>query len=699
MRGKRQDIQGLRAIAVLLVIANHLVGWPNGGFIGVDLFFVISGFLITGFLLREHERVGRVSLRGFYMRRIKRILPAALTVTAATVVLANLLFSTARAGSTLVDGLFSSVFVANWRFVAIGTDYMHADDSVSPLQHYWSLSVEEQFYLIWPIVIILTLAVARRYPRRYVTAILAFLTIASFGWALWESAAQPTWAYFSTASRAWELGIGALLACCTTSLSRLPARIRPLLVLGGLAAIGISTFEITDASVFPAPWALVPVLGTAAIIAAGIGQTTRASYPIANPATSYLGEISFSLYLWHFPVIVFVGELLPQRGEKYLLASLMLTVLLSIATYHWIESPLRRATWSTSGFANALKATRGKYSVLPALLVCALAVGVMTFQSRLPEASAEAHEDSIAVLLGSSSPTAAESARSAQIRDALTLSEWPELSPPIESLGVHDRAPEWVEDGCAIDSTVENSSTPAQTVRRCTFGPVNAKHTIAVLGDSTAISYVPAIRAAAGNDTMIRLYIMEQCPATDVSVRLWSGESASRCNPFRVWALGEIRSTAPDVVILASAPTTIRRLGDRATSTDALVEWEAGTRRLFDQLSMATVISLDPPPTMRSLQDCAVPGSTPKDCVFAPEQDFIDVGRVTREVASEYTNVTVPSTIEWFCSANGECPLFVGSTPILVDGSHLTAAASVELAPFLREMLAGRLTEASEIRG
>lgn len=253
----RRDIQGLRAIAVIAVIVNHVIAWPSGGFVSVDVFFVISGFLITGLLLRDHERSGRISLGRFYARRVRRIVLTALTVIVVTAAVGYFLFNTARSLSTTWDGIFSVLFVSNWHFTAVGTDYFHATDPASPLQHFWSLSVEEQFYVVWPLLMIVVLALAAtlvKTParRRIVLAlVMALLVAASFGYALWQTQSAPTAAYFSTFSRAWELGAGALLAIGALLFARLPTGIRFVLGWGGLIALLASFVLVSDATPFP----------------------------------------------------------------------------------------------------------------------------------------------------------------------------------------------------------------------------------------------------------------------------------------------------------------------------------------------------------------------------------------------------------------------------------------------------------------
>jgi peptidoglycan/LPS O-acetylase OafA/YrhL len=217
----RPDIQGLRAVAVLAVLAHHLFGWPAGGYVGVDVFFVISGFLITGLLLREIGSSGRVSLGNFYRRRARRILPAATVCLAVTVAAAWLVFRSARFDSIADDASWSLLLVSNWHFAAAGADYLGAIAPVSPLQHYWSLAVEEQFYLCWPpiTVAIVGLSQLRGVQRTRVGTILAgvlvIVVICTFLLAVFETVGEPTWAYFSTLSRVWELAAGALLAAST----------------------------------------------------------------------------------------------------------------------------------------------------------------------------------------------------------------------------------------------------------------------------------------------------------------------------------------------------------------------------------------------------------------------------------------------------------------------------------------------------
>ncbi|WP_447644027.1 acyltransferase family protein [Nocardioides zeae] len=377
MPAARNDVQGLRALAVVAVVAHHLAGRPAGGFVGVDVFFVLSGFLITGLLLREHERTGTVSFRSFYGRRARRLLPGALLVLAVTVAASGAVLGAARARETAVDAAWALVFAGNWHAAAEAVDYFRADGPVSPLQHFWSLAVEEQFYVVWPalLAVVLGVAVRRTSPggaRRTLGAAVAVLAAASLAWALHTTATAPAAAYFSTAARAWELAAGALLAVGAGACTRLPDRLRPLLAWAGLACIVASVAWVAPTTAFPAPGALLPVLGTLAVLAAGTHadpeHQQRWLWPLTNPASRYVGDLSYALYLWHLPVIVLGVPLVGATAPA--LAGLALATLgLAAASYHLVEDPCAtragRVRAPGSGAPTASSAPRRRCSSPP----------------------------------------------------------------------------------------------------------------------------------------------------------------------------------------------------------------------------------------------------------------------------------------------------------------------------------------------
>lgn len=336
-------------VAVLAVCAHHLTGWPRGGFIGVDIFFVIAGFFITENLLRTTPGDGAPPLGNFYWDRLRRIVPAAVIVLVLTFAASMYVLPTTAAQSTGMDALFAFFFVANWRFAVDGADPSAAIDTASPLLHFWPVSVEEQFLLVWPLMIAgITLIAVRgawshtRWLAR-IAAVMGVIVAASLGWAVYQSATAPTLAFFSTVTRVWEFGIGALLATTVGVLARMPDPLRPILSWVGLSAIGASLILIDGAAGFPAPWALAPVAGAALVIAAGVGREPDFQGFLRNPVSTYLGDISYSLYLVHWPVIVLLAVVM-ETNVYYYATVLTLTFGLAIATHHFVENPLRYAS-------------------------------------------------------------------------------------------------------------------------------------------------------------------------------------------------------------------------------------------------------------------------------------------------------------------------------------------------------------------
>jgi peptidoglycan/LPS O-acetylase OafA/YrhL len=325
----RDDIQGLRGVAVLLVVLDHAsVPGFRGGYVGVDVFFVLSGYLITRLLLADAISTGRISLIRFYVRRAKRILPAATLTLLTTIVAGNLLLNFIRAREIATDTIWAALFAANVHFAHLGTDYFAQWQPQSPVQHYWTLAVEEQFYIVWPAALSLILvgAVGGWRPRRaHATlvdtmshsAVLRVLCVAtpamalSLAWSIYYTPRSPTDAYFSTFTRAWELGIGAILACATLTAWQVRSRYLGLAAaLGGwagLVAVAWAAATYSSSTIFPGAAALVPVIGAALLIAAGMHrQRPRygASAALSVAPLRYVGDRSYALYLRHWPVLL-----------------------------------------------------------------------------------------------------------------------------------------------------------------------------------------------------------------------------------------------------------------------------------------------------------------------------------------------------------------------------------------------------------
>ena len=337
--GFRPDVQALRAVAVLLVVLNHAhVPGLSGGYIGVDVFFVISGFLITGLLVKEQERTGTISIRTFYGRRMRRIMPAAALVLIATVIASYQWLGYIRGAHIAEDAQWSSVFLANFHFASVGTGYLHATDAPSTLRHFWSLAVEEQFYVVWPALFLLLGKVVK---SRYRVVPVALIIVASYGYSIVSTRADATTAYFSPFTRACELAVGALLALLAGETARLPGRVKTTLSALGMAGIVLAAVAFTADTAFPGAAVAVPVLATGAVLAGGGSGLDRA---YAVKPIQLIGLWSYSLYLWHWPVLTIVEQNLGHVPAPWIRGLLVLgSIALAAATYHLIENPIRNA--------------------------------------------------------------------------------------------------------------------------------------------------------------------------------------------------------------------------------------------------------------------------------------------------------------------------------------------------------------------
>lgn len=548
----RWDIQGLRAVAVILVIANHLVGWPSGGFVGVDIFFVVSGYLISALLLREYGARGHISFSGFYARRARRILPAATVVLLATVAGASVLFSRPRAQDVLGDAIAAGFFGSNWRFAVDGTDYFEAGGPVSPLQHYWSLSVEEQFYFVWPWVLLAVLSLASRLQSTRTRSgmwaplgVMLVIVVASLVWAFRESGSAPSIAYFSTFARAWELGVGALLAIGMTAFQGMSRGTRTALAWAGLSGIAASVFLIDVESSFPAPWAILPVLSTAFVISAGVGGKAYGIYALANPATKWLGDISYSLYLWHFPAIIFADSLFPGASGLRSIATLSVVFALAIASYYWIEEPFRRVRRRKAGLGMDFSARRRPARGLVFAICILVLVPIPIFFDRGENAPGPSVSGPGAVV----PPSGASADLQSELAIAAEATSWPQLVPSVDELSPN------VEMGECLNPEAPGDSS-------CLFGSGDRK--VVVIGDSVAAAWIPALRQVfSERGYLLKGITYSTCPFSAVQVDLDMGREASdRCNGSRVEIVAAITEIEPDLVlVLDSAFSVIQTTG------------------------------------------------------------------------------------------------------------------------------------------
>lgn len=469
----KPEIDGLRAIAVLAVLGYHAGLGPAAGFVGVDVFFVISGYLITGMLYQEASRTHRIDLLDFYARRARRILPALLAVTLATLAGAAALLPAAELKQTMQAGAAAFAFAANVFFATAANGYFDVETHANPLLHLWSIGVEEQFYLAWPLVVLL----ARKRPA-LVFGLIVAASLAAAQWLLAHGHDQ--WAFYQAPLRAWELAAGGLIA-----VSRIPAR-RWMVWLGLLLTALACAVPLAP---FPGTGALPAVLG-ACLIVAGVHAGGRNALLGSRPAVA-VGKVSYSLYLWHWPIIV-LGEGLPRWVQ--LLAALLAAGL----SYALIEQPFRKR-WVLPA-----RVTVGTAAAALAILV---AVGSLT-ATRIDG--------------GPLSPK-----QLAAIRDRLT---------PIYKMGCDD----WYESA---------------RVKPCVFGEAGAKHTALLVGDSVVMQWFPAVRQTFDRpDWRLVVLTKSSCPMVDASIDYApAGGVYATCAAWRVGVIQWAAANRPDVVITGSA--------------------------------------------------------------------------------------------------------------------------------------------------
>jgi peptidoglycan/LPS O-acetylase OafA/YrhL len=691
-------------LAVVAVILDHLLAWPSGGFVGVDVFFVISGFLITGILIREHERDNHISFVGFYRRRIKRIIPAATVVLILTVLAAWAWFNSARYVQTFWDAVYAFFFSANWHFAAAGTDYFQATGPVSPLQHFWSLSVEEQFYFVWPWLMLGVLALAglrRGFTRRRTLtgAVMAVIVVVTFTWAMFETTSNPTVAYFSTFTRAWELGFGALLAIASPWWSRIPSLLRPIMGWIGLLAILGSYFVINDSLPFPAPWAALPVVATGLVIVAGTGGEQRALWPLTNPVSFYIGNISYSLYLWHFPIIIFAGVLLAEGSPLYYVIIVTLIVGLSIASYQLVEMPLQKIPLldSFTRFGNKRQRRRARrdawrqwradwgpsYKWGGSALIAAVSLGVMAVAlvppstpNAPPIAVPQASETAAATAAAEDTTGPATTELQAQIATAVQQTTWPELDPTMDAVLSGPQVPPDIAPCGDVD-------TPA--IEDCTWGPETATKTAVLVGDSTSLAYTQAFigMANASGDWRIETRAMFGCPFVDIEIANNVPEVVANCASHNAESIAFINETAPDLVVVTDTYET--RTNNQTQQDVTSAEWKTGLGSLVSQIApnVGHVTFLAPPPSSANVQSCYSNVSSPQDCMTTVKQSWTAAGAAESALATEI-GATWVDTRRLFC-AESYCPAFVGSTPVKVDLVHITSAYADKVAPAMRE--------------
>ena len=483
------QIQALRAFAAMLVVIYH-AGITSGGYIGVDIFYVISGYLITGLLLRELDKTGTLGLRAFYLRRVKRLLPTSFFVLFITAITAWYLYPSSMRADLGKDIAAAGIYISNYLFAFWQMDYQNLSAIPPVVIHYWSLAVEEQFYLFWPFII---LALYKKGGRRRVGQGVVAISIASFLFSLYQTSVEPIWAFYSLPTRAWELGVGALLLY-------IPARIKfsQNYLWIALALFIYGTFIFRDSTPFPGTAALVPVFATAISVAAVHSWPKILNQVGTHRVIQWLGEISYPLYLWHWPLLVIPAVYLGRGLHIYeKLICVLATLIFADLTHRFIEEPLRHAQ-------------------LPAKTV--IRGGV------------------IATAISLSMGLAINSSHS----DVVTLADGSKYS-----LAEIMKKPLVYDDGCHVNNG--ETSSPD-----CTYGLRGAKRKIVLFGDSHAAQWFPTLEKLAEEKGFELISLTKSaCPGPAVT-KVDTGEYKNKdCFAWREYAFNRIKKINPDAVLVS----------------------------------------------------------------------------------------------------------------------------------------------------
>ncbi|GAA0624895.1 acyltransferase family protein [Sporichthya brevicatena] len=670
----RADIQGLRALAVGSVVAYHL--WPDalpGGFVGVDVFLVISGFLITTHLLRRWPE-SLEDLTHFWVRRIKRLLPAALLVIAVTFVAVRGFAPETEWERTARDATASALYFQNWRLADSSVDYMAADQEPGALQHYWSLSVEEQFYLFWPILFLACALLARGAARRahgWAFVGMASVLGASLVWSIAETARNPAAAYFVTTTRVWELALGGLLAALVaararTARVRRPSRTwsRTTVASIGLIAICVASYRYSSATAFPGYTALLPVVGAALVIAADVPQGRGTNRVLGWRPAQYLGDISYSVYLWHWPLIVVTPWAIgTELTFDHKVGILGLTVALAALTKRYVEDPARTRTWTRPVLTPTALAALGMSAVVAAGL----------FQ--VGEVDRRIRSDAQEILARSNDPCfAAASMESSGARcSSRTFSE----VLPRPALASRD-APDTAQEDCRNDP-------PFTRLKSCVYGDPEARVRIALIGNSHAEHWLPALqRMFEGRSVAIETFLAGRCFPNAVPLQLESDRLTENCRAWSAWATDQVEKRSFDLVIYSSRTDGKPKNGGDPLTTFQ-VGYESTLRRWIDAGKKVLVIRDTPVPYLTKVvaPDCVATQWPNVDRCAALRTHWLKPDPLVKAVRKlDHPAATYVDMNDFICQRD-RCDSVVGGALVYMDGSHLTATYSRSLAPFL----------------
>ena len=660
----RGDIEGLRAVAVIVVVLFHCgVSMFGGGYIGVDVFFVLSGFLITSLMLGEIGSTSGLSFAGFYGRRARRLLPAATMVIAATVLVGWFVLSPLARRDLVGDALSATTYTVNWRFAVESTDYFQSELAPSALQHYWSLAVEEQFYVIWPLAI--WLLAGRRLHRGRLVAGLGVVVVASFVVSVVVTTRSQPWAFFGLHTRMWQLGSGALLAVLWPRAERIARPVRHGLAAAGVIAVLGSVMVFDSQTRWPGTAALVPTLGTLAVIMGGNSGPVAAV--LGRGPLVWIGARSYSWYLWHWPaLILFAAWRERPTSTPTAIAVALGALAIGHVGYTLVEQPIRhgRRLVQSSGRSIAVGLTLS--------VTCLLALVIIRPTAQHVDATG-------AVADAATVPPIAD--LPALLEDAATATDVPaNLHPSLAE--ARDDLPVVYPMGCHADIPVVEPTI-------CELGDPDGSATAVLIGDSHAAQWVPALDTLAA-EAGIRLIPMTKsgCPVFDVPVfNSMLNRVYGECDDWRANVFEAMAAMQPDLIVVTQSSLFSPADTDRADAPEVI---RHGYERSLATLSDATG-------TVLVLSDTPYPVGDVPDCLSAhlgdatactSERTDAFANRLTEieQQAAEAAGARYVDLDDLVCGPTS-CPVVVGDLLVYRDNSHLSTDYVRWVTPALAELL------------